>query len=196
MPKECCWFEEMFPTELSVCLLRPFKTLSTLFRLSYLHTYITVVYCWASSDLGDIWGIFTNYFFVFLDFTFYCWWPKLCTALWNRIRTRIHLALLDPDLDPYWYCGSGSGSRSKNIDWNYQIILNSSLLKGLYTNVGMFNDYYLHKVYLSCKNSSFFCRQSLTRIRIRVCIESNADPHHWLYVWLHAYISCQKRYEI
>jgi hypothetical protein len=46
---------------------------------------------------------------------------------------RIDFALLDPDLDPYWGCGSGSGSRSKKIDKTKKIILNltSSLSKRL-----------------------------------------------------------------
>ncbi len=38
---------------------------------------------------------------------------------------RIHLVVLDPD--PYWECGSGSGSRSKDINRNLQINLVSCL---------------------------------------------------------------------
>jgi hypothetical protein len=38
----------------------------------------------------------------------------------------LDLALLDPDPDPYWECGSGPRSRCKEIDQNLQINLISS----------------------------------------------------------------------
>jgi len=39
---------------------------------------------------------------------------NVMTNMVNPIRIRIELAVMDPDLDPYWECGSGS--RSMNID--------------------------------------------------------------------------------
>jgi len=35
---------------------------------------------------------------------------NVMTNMVNPIRIRIELAVMDPDLDPYWECGSGSRS--------------------------------------------------------------------------------------
>jgi hypothetical protein len=51
--------------------------------------------------------------------------------LWILIRIRFHLAALDPDPDPYWECGSGSGYGSMEIYQNLQINLVSCLSKRL-----------------------------------------------------------------
>jgi hypothetical protein len=42
---------------------------------------------------------------------------------WILICSRLHLAALDTDPDPYWECGSGSGYRSMEIGQNLQINL-------------------------------------------------------------------------
>ncbi len=59
-------------------------------------------------------------------------WHDPYSVLWIQIR--IHLDVLDPD--PYWECGSGSGSRSMEIDQNLLIDLVSAFQKGFFTFVG------------------------------------------------------------
>ncbi len=101
MPKECCWFEEMFPTEFSICSLKYF--FFNFLNCSGFPIYILVHYCSVLYSLQRSWWHLRNFSQIIssflLCFTFCCWWPQLCKALWNRIQTRIHLALLDPDLD-------------------------------------------------------------------------------------------------
>ncbi len=55
----------------------------------------------------------------------------LFSVFWIRILIRIHLEVMDPDLDPYWECGSGSGSSSIENYQNNQINMISCLSKRL-----------------------------------------------------------------
>jgi hypothetical protein len=69
-------------------------------------------------------------------------------VLWIRIR--IDLALLNPDPAPYWECGSGSGSRSKE-QGKLPTLTNKPVLqhfKGFCTYLGMFYDMFQVKIQL------------------------------------------------
>ena len=65
------------------------------------------------SSLPEVRGAWPNKkgFKILKHFLYGCY-VQFTAVLWIRIH--IDLALLDPDLDPFWECGSGS--RSKEID--------------------------------------------------------------------------------
>jgi hypothetical protein len=75
---------------------------------------------------------------------------------------------IDPP-DPYWECGSGPGSRSKELDQKLQINLwFPAFQKGFCTYVGVFYELLpTNKVNFSCKNSTFSRGKS----------EQDPDPH-------------------
>ncbi len=65
--------------------------------------------------------------------------------LWIRNRLRIHLAVLNPDPDPYWECGSGSRSIIVSEWANFYLFFRAKGYRDIaYTNL----ETYFYKAYI------------------------------------------------
>ncbi len=112
--------------------------------------------------------------------------------LWIQIR--MNLTLLDPD--SYWERGSGSGSRTKELDQTFQKNLIQAFQKGFCTYVGMFYDllptcgtHIFHvkiQLLVMAKSDQDWFGSPWIRIRIEAesWIRIRIDPQHDCIVYL------------